>query len=124
MSIDKRGDQDGQINDFPASQPEAHSQIALEQAALYAARVAIARWSNSSSDLTSPLTLPQSTSSKASWYAQAQQNFQEWLGCGGFAQYDICCTEEPRSTANAPAQDAAAKRLAGGGAHRAKICAN
>ena len=50
MSIDNHCGRDEQRNDFPASQAEAHSLIALEQAALYAAQLAIARWINSSSN--------------------------------------------------------------------------
>ena len=94
MTIDNYCGRNEQGNGFAGSQAEAHSLIALEQSALYAARMAIARWINSSSDATPAAPLPDPTASRSAWYAQAQQNFQEWLGRGGFAQYDIPCAEQ------------------------------
>ena len=100
MTIDNYCGQDDQTT--PGSQAEAHSLIALEQSALYAARLAIARWINSSADPAMPVAAPDPASPRATWYAQAQQNFQEWLGRGGFAQYDIACA----APAEAPAASA------------------
>ena len=93
MTIDNHRDRDDQDCSFPASQAEAHALIALEQSALYAARLAIARWINSSSETA---FISDSPAARTIWYSQAQQNFQEWLGRGGFAQYDcdISCNEE------------------------------
>lgn len=91
MTIDKHCDRDDQDGVFPSSQAEAHALIALEQSALYAARLAIARWINNSSE-TAPL--PDAVAARTSWYSQAHNNFQEWLGRGGFAQYDMACTEQ------------------------------
>lgn len=104
MTIDNHCGQDDQMN--PGSQAEVHSLIALEQSALCAARLAIARWINSSADPALSFPTPEPTLSRATWYAQAQQNFQEWLGRGGFAQYDIPCAEvsEPNA-ANPPGAD-------------------
>lgn len=100
MTIDNHCGRDDQMHDVPASQAEAHSLIALEQSALYAARLAIARWSSST---TPPAPAPDL--GRAAWYAQAQQNFQEWLGRGGFAQYDIPCAEAADAQlAGAPVQ--------------------
>ena len=97
MTIDKHCDRDQQGNTFPVSGAEAHALIALEQSALYAAWLAIARWINNSSDV---MPIPDAALSKAAWYARTQQNFQEWLGRGGFAQYDAACDEQcPRLTA-------------------------
>lgn len=93
MTIAKHTSPDLQIDSTSASLPETHAQIALEQAALYAARMAIARWSNGSAASASAQVIADSTAGRASWYAQAQRNFQEWLGHGGFAQYDIPCVE-------------------------------
>jgi hypothetical protein len=93
MRIDNHCGQDDEMNDYPGSQAGTHARIALEQSALYAARLAIARWINSSSDATRATVMPAPELPQASWYAQAQQNFQEWLGRGGFAQYDIGCAE-------------------------------
>ena len=44
MTIDNHCGRDEEGSDFPGSQAEAHALIALEQSALYAARLAIARW--------------------------------------------------------------------------------
>jgi hypothetical protein len=101
MTIDNFCGQDDQM--YPGSQAEAHSLIALEQSALYAARLAIARWINSSADPAMLVAVPDPAASRAAWYAQAQHNFQEWLGRGGFAQYDIACAapaDPPASSAS------------------------
>lgn len=91
MTIDNNCGQDG-MNDFPGSQAESHSQLALEQSALYAARLAIARWINTSSAPAAAIAQAAGLT-RATWYAEAQSNFQEWLGRGGFAQYDIPTAE-------------------------------
>jgi hypothetical protein len=93
MTIDKRCGQEDEMHDFPGSQAEAHPQIALEQWALYAARLAIARWITSSSQAAAPIDAPAAHLARANWYAEAQRNFQEWLGIGGFAQYEIAADE-------------------------------
>ena len=92
MTIDKHCDRDNQDGVFPVSQAEAHVLTALEQSALYAARLAIARWKNNSDGAAAHA--PDAVPARTSWYCEAQQNFQEWLGRGGFAQYDIACTEQ------------------------------
>jgi hypothetical protein len=120
MTIDKDCGQDDQMN--PGSQAEAHSLIALEQSALYAARLAIARWINSSADPAMLAAVPDPAwSPRANWYAQAQQNFQEWLGRGGFAQYDSACAAEAPA---AGAQGSDVRPLAGAAAHPAWTCIN
>lgn len=87
MTIDNHHGQDDQ---HPGSPAADHSVLALEQAALYATRLAIARWiSNSSATAAMSETDTAPALSRAAWYASVQQNFQEWLGRGGFAQYDI-----------------------------------
>jgi hypothetical protein len=91
MTIENNCGRDDTINDT-GSQAEAHSQIALEQSALYAAKLAIARWINNSSEAAAPLA-PATDLARANWYAEVQCNFQEWLGRGGFAQYDIPTAE-------------------------------
>ena len=90
MTIDNYCGRDQQ-GDFSVSRAQAHSFIALEQSALYAARLAIARWINNSSDV---MPIPDPALPRAAWYAQTQQNFQEWLARGGFAQYDAACSEQ------------------------------
>jgi hypothetical protein len=91
MTTDNYFCQDDQMSDL-FSLAEAHSLSALEQSARYAAQLAIARWINASAISTMPLVAP-APAARAAWYAQAQQNFQEWLGSGGFAQYDTCCAD-------------------------------
>ena len=105
MTIDNHCGRDEQKQ--AASRAEAHSLIALEQSALYAANLAIARWiNNSSADpaLRTPASDP--ASARAAWYAQAQQNFQEWLARGGFAQYD-CADLDDQAAETAPLAGAA-----------------
>jgi hypothetical protein len=103
MTIDNNCGREDGMHDAPGSQAEAHSQIALEQSALYAAKLAIARWINTSSEATAPVA-PAPALARASWYAEAQSNFQEWLGRGGFAQYEIA----PAELAEAPPSTGAA----------------
>ena len=90
MAIDNYCDLDEQGSDLPRSQAQAYALIVLEQSALYAARLAIARWINNSADA---MPVSDAAFSKAAWYAQAHHNFEAWLGDGGFAQYDVACSE-------------------------------
>lgn len=87
MTIDKHCDQDGC---FPGSHAEAHALIALEQSALYGAQLAIARWISSSAG---PAPMRDAAAERTIWYAEAHHHFQEWLGRGGFAQYDTVYSE-------------------------------
>lgn len=84
MTIDNHCGGDDQFHASSASHAEAHSRVALEQSALFAARLAIARWANAAG--APPLA-------QAGWYAQAQHDFQQWLGRGGFAQYADDCAD-------------------------------
>ena len=117
MTIDNYCDRNQQGSEFPVSGAKAHAMIALEQSSLYAARLAIARWINHSSNV---MPIAEATLSRAAWYAQTQQNFQEWLERGGFAQYDVACGEQ---LASVIANDAdLAGPVAGGGASTANSC--
>lgn len=89
MTIDNQRGQGNVFNSPLGSPAEAHSLIALEQSALYAARVAIARWSASSCAAVASIEAAAPSLKQAPWYAQAQENFQQWLARGGFAQYDV-----------------------------------
>jgi hypothetical protein len=91
MTIDNHCGQDD--HQFPGSQAEAHSQLALEQSALYEAQLAIARWINSSTDVRAPIEPPAPALARAAWFAEAQHNFQKWLGCGGFSQYEVAASD-------------------------------
>lgn len=84
MTIDNHCGGDDQFQASPASHAEAHSRAALAQSALFAARLAIARWANAAG--APPLA-------QAAWYAQSQHDFQQWLGRGGFAQYADDCAD-------------------------------
>jgi hypothetical protein len=92
MTINKTCGTENGMHDFPGSQAEAHSQIVLEQSALYAAKLAIARWINGSSEAAAAIA-PAADLARAHWYAETQRNFQEWLGKGGFAQYEVASAE-------------------------------
>lgn len=93
MNIDQQGGQDGHMNEAPGVQRVTITRIALEQSALYQARLAIARWSHSSSDAVRRAHLLTPKMAQAQWYEKRQQDFQEWLGRGGFAQHDVACIE-------------------------------
>ena len=71
---------------------QPHVQLAIEQAAMFAAQVAIARWSEG--DLPPPALAP---SSQARWYDQMHGHFTAWLRAGGFAQAE----DEPLLSENA-----------------------
>ncbi|MES2755838.1 MAG: hypothetical protein V4693_00565 [Pseudomonadota bacterium] len=92
MSIDNRCDQNHP--EFPGSQTEAHCLIALEQSALYAARLAISRWINESAASCAALESPAPALARSVWLAEAQDNFQQWLGRGGFAQYELSASND------------------------------
>lgn len=89
MTIDQQGGSDEQQGAAAGSPAQPHSQAALEQSALYAARLAIARWSSSSANTFAAATEPGPDMAQAAWYAETQRNFQEWLARGGFAQDDV-----------------------------------
>jgi hypothetical protein len=89
MTIDQQGGKDNQQGATSESQAETHAQAALEQSALYAARLAIARWISSSGNALAAADEPGPSMTQAAWFAEAQRNFQEWLARGGFAQYDV-----------------------------------
>ena len=93
MSIDQQCEQDDHMNETPGAQSAILAQIALEQLALSQARLAIARWSHSSSHAMRLAELPAPKMAQAQWYDKTQQDFQEWLGRGGFAQHDSVCIE-------------------------------
>jgi hypothetical protein len=119
MTIDKHCGQDDQMIHFSGSLADAHSLSALEQSAHYAAQLAIARWINASAQSPLPPAAPAQLA-RATWYAQAQQNFQEWLGLGGFAQYDdLPCAEW---TGQAAPTEPAAKPAPASGAHPIGTC--
>lgn len=60
---------------------EAHLQIAMEQVAMHAVQLAVARWTTG---YLPQEAIPASTQSR--WYAEMHGNFTAWLSAGGFAQ--------------------------------------
>lgn len=62
---------------------EVHRQLALQQVAIHAVNLAVARWTIGDS---APDVPPASTRSR--WYAETHGNFTAWLSAGGFAQSD------------------------------------
>lgn len=114
MTTDKHCGLDARLIHFTGTLAQAHSLSALEQAACYEAQLAIARWINESALDALPPPSP-AQRARADWYSQAQQNFQEWLGRGGFAQYDIVASDQAsdqagESTPAEPAPGAARPR--------------
>lgn len=87
MTIDNHS-RDHQFGGCSASHAEAHSRIALEQSALFAAQLAISRWASAGA-----AGQPAPVMAQAHWYAQAQQNLQQWLVRGGFAQDEDGCSD-------------------------------
>ena len=74
-----------QDNNFTESLTDAHARIALEQSAMMSARLAIARWSNGSLGAHAPVFAFDPESARGRWYDQVQNQFQNWLERGGFA---------------------------------------
>jgi len=74
--------------DLPCPEPVAADRMAMarEQSVLFPTRLALARWT-CGSDIPH-LYCDRSPSARASWYDQAQRDFQAWLERGGFTQYD------------------------------------
>ena len=65
---------------YPVTAPaRTHALHALEQAAHYAAELAIARWSAGTST-----GQPDSIATRAAWYARSQEALQQWFAAGGF----------------------------------------
>jgi hypothetical protein len=118
MTTDKHCGQHDQLIHFSGSLAEAHSLSALEQSACYEAQLAIARWISKSAMSALPPATPAQLA-RAAWYARAQQNFQEWLGRGGFAQYDSACADQPGEAAPT---EPAAKPAPASGAHPIGTC--
>ncbi|HZV66872.1 MAG TPA: hypothetical protein VFG03_18390 [Telluria sp.] len=69
-----------------ASRADTHSQLAIEQAALHSARLALARWRSGSAFPQRQVDAALRPSVQAAWYAETQKNFQRWLEGGGFSQ--------------------------------------
>ena len=65
-----------------------HILVRHEQAAMHAARLAMARWSNG---YTLMETLP--LCRQAHWHDSTQQQFMAWLAAGGFAQAENSAQE-------------------------------
>lgn len=57
---------------------------ALEQLAMHAVNLGVARWSNTAVEVELARALP--SSSRSRWHAKAQDDFMAWLSAGGFAQ--------------------------------------
>ncbi len=86
MTIDNYCSGDDRYDSFSVSHAEAHSRVALAQSALFAAQVAISRWASAGG-----AGQPAPVMAQADWYAAAQEDFQQWLERGGFAQYADEC---------------------------------
>ena len=104
MSIFDEADQ----NDIPGNESiaDAHARVALEQWAMVSVRLAIARWRNGNLGPKAPLSARDTVAARGRWYTQAQNHFQEWLSCGGFAQSETGGNfVEAGENANRPVSD-------------------
>lgn len=77
---------------FLATPAERHAERALEQAARFAADVAIARWSGVDG-------YKAVLDARAGWLAKAQDGLKQWLDGGGFAQGEDAGVEVPAADA-------------------------
>ena len=81
-------------------------QAALEQSAMHAVNLALARWSSVDAGVEAELVRALPSSRRSRWHAAAQDNFMAWLSAGGFAQ------QEPEAADAAEAAEAATRRAA------------
>ena len=84
------------------------SSMSLEQSALFATRLALARWTHGGDKPHLGQSTSNSAARRAIWYAQVQQNFQAWLEDGGFHRSDEVATVAAANPSGAPARDVAA----------------
>ena len=63
----------------------ARQQLARDHAALFPARLALARWQGGCSAARPSLEQP---SARATWFARIGRDHQAWLDRGGFAQHE------------------------------------
>jgi hypothetical protein len=73
-----------ELSDSDSAACDPGKQLALEQLAMHAVRLALARWSGTHVEAELARALPASNRSR--WYAQTEGNFTAWLAAGGFAQ--------------------------------------
>jgi hypothetical protein len=59
-----------------------------EQSALFPTRLALARWTMGGDFPHLHGVAAARLPLQSAWFASATRNFQEWIECGGFAQYD------------------------------------
>lgn len=73
-----------ELSDSDRATHDPRKQLALEQLAMHAVNLAVARWSGTHVEAELARALPASNRSR--WYAQREGNFTAWLAAGGFAQ--------------------------------------
>lgn len=83
-------------SDLNEADREAHVRLAVEQAAMHAARLALSRWTCGYRQCEAPFGQPLSAQSR--WHAAAQNDFTVWLAGGGFAQPGADAGAEPNGT--------------------------
>ena len=85
---------DHQPGEFAATGPaRAHAARALDQAAAYAAALAIARWSSPSPPAPTGAVADAGFAARAAWYSKAQDQLQQFFDAGGF------CAAQPEDEA-------------------------
>ncbi|MFL6707303.1 MAG: hypothetical protein ACJ8HI_03760 [Massilia sp.] len=94
---------DHQPGDFAASAPaRAHAARALDQAAAYAAALAIARWSSPTPPAHTAAAADAGFAARAAWYSKTQDQLQQFFDAGGF------CAAQPgdQAAGEKPAESA------------------
>lgn len=71
-----------------ATPAKRHAEYAFEQAALFAAQVAMARWGGISEGIST-------LAARTAWLTQAHDALQNWFEGGGFAAEDNGCAQMP-----------------------------
>lgn len=88
MQIEKKPSQ-STLPLFPAKSGATQAQ---DQASLFQARLALARWTRGG-DIPHVHASERQMPMRAAWYEQAEQHFQAWLEAGGFHQAEHLCLD-------------------------------
>ena len=81
---------------------DPHAQLASEQSAMHAARVAVARWRSGDTHIELLAAEAMAPSPQARWHATTQRDFCAWLDAGGFAQTDTVDATPPSAARPKP----------------------
>lgn len=98
-----------EISDSDSVARDPRRQLALEQLAMHAVSLAVARWSKTDVEVELARALPPSNRSR--WHAQTEGNFTAWLAAGGFAQSEPAPPGADATPGGDDARDALAQAI-------------